>query len=357
MTDVSREFQGFAEAAAATSPLYAYLASEAAQDEGLCAFLAGVPDGKRTGVLFFAVVHFLVLDGADEVLAAAFRDPERAIDDPLVFDAMRTLVQERADAMRDLMLTRSVQTNEVNRCVALACGLSAIADELDDFVLLDVGTSAGLNLLYDRYGYFVGNSSRSASAWAPVQLSCEVRGGLMPPLLADLPVAVERAGVDIEPVDIVDEQATRWLRACLWPGDDRRVDRLSAALELARSEPPRTIRADASCDVERVVSDMRKVRDVVVFSSWAMSWMSSEQRAGLLASLDELGKQRPTYLLTLEYSGAVSGIELADPVQGGRPSLLGLHRFGPDVMESSLLAVVQHHCQWIEWRDATTANN
>ena len=61
----------------------------------------------------------------------------------------------RADIER-LVATRATQTNEVGRCSALLPGLCLIASQYgwhEPLSLLDLGTSAGLNLLFDDYAY------------------------------------------------------------------------------------------------------------------------------------------------------------------------------------------------------------
>src|SRR5947209_354798 len=76
--------------------------------------------------------------------------------------------------------------------------------------LLELGASAGLNLLYDRYRYRYGDHTVGDAA-SPVTLDCELRG--MAPPRAILPIAW-RGGVDLHPVDVTDDDAVEWLQAC-----------------------------------------------------------------------------------------------------------------------------------------------
>ena len=60
------------------------------------------------------------------------------------------MLAERRDEVEALMLARRTQTNEAARCALLLPLLAALPQPL---ALLEVGASAGLCLLPDRYGY------------------------------------------------------------------------------------------------------------------------------------------------------------------------------------------------------------
>jgi hypothetical protein len=113
--------------------------------------------------------------------------------------------------------------------------------------------------------------------------------------------------------------------------------------------------ADAVTGLQSILDMLAASDDLVVFSSWAMSWMTEGERVRLLDELQELSKRRNIWLITLESAGAVNGISFDDPLPVSRPSLLGLHTFSVGTVTSKTLAVAQHHCQWVEWRDGATA--
>src|ERR1019366_4255722 len=82
-----------------------------------------------------------------------------------------------------LIAVRSTQTNEVGRCCALLPALNVIAagyPEGQPLSLLDLGASAGFNLLFDSYAYTYTQRSDGAivhagQASSKVQLECTVR--------------------------------------------------------------------------------------------------------------------------------------------------------------------------------------
>ncbi len=121
----------------------------------------------------------------------------------------RLLVDGWAD-VRSVVLARATQTNEVGRCAAL---MPLLAELPQPVALLEVGASAGLCLLPDRYRYRYqperGPGRQLGPPQSPVTLTCELRGDTEPP--TGLPQVAWRAGLDLDPVDITDPDAIRWL--------------------------------------------------------------------------------------------------------------------------------------------------
>ena len=129
-------------------------------------------------------VHFLLLSGAD-ALASHYDTVAEVRGIP--FDRSGDVTAAFADFCRayrpeltELIATRTTQTNEVGRCTALMPGLCHIASLYDweePLSVLDLGTSAGLNLLFDDYSYTyraaVGDGTRRAgAAGSAVALEC-----------------------------------------------------------------------------------------------------------------------------------------------------------------------------------------
>ena len=82
-----------------------------------------------------------------------------------------------------------VQTNEVRRSALLLPVFVLVYREAQgrSLYLLEIGAAAGLNLLWDRYGYDYENGLWSGDLCSPVQITCSPRGKLTPPIPATLP--------------------------------------------------------------------------------------------------------------------------------------------------------------------------
>ncbi len=256
MTEVElpEQFRAFAasvERDGATT--YAAICRHVADDSELLALMGQASPDQRRPNLLLAAVHYLLLGGADHELARYY--------DSVALVAGRPFAPPTADvgpvfshfcldhraALLNLLATRRTQTNEVGRSAALLPALCAIAAQEPDgppLALLDLGTSAGLNLHFDHFHYLYRQRSDGAiqEAGDPasgVTLECTVRGELadLPPLHHP-PALVTRAGLDASPIDPTTEDGARWLLACLWPDNLPRFTRMKAALHIARSVLP-----------------------------------------------------------------------------------------------------------------------
>ena len=204
------------------SALYAEWARGVEADPAVQAILARIPDTHRQPPLVFAVTRML---GAEEGPYGSWAEWLRA----------------DADAVVDECSRRSVQTNEPLRCAALLPALSGIPGPL---ALLEVGASAGLCLYPDRYSYrYRGGPDLDPSDGASrVVLESSVTGN--PPMR--MPEVVWRAGLDLVPLDAADPEDRRFLLSLVWPGEEGRVARIEAALDIVAADPPLLMRGDAT---------------------------------------------------------------------------------------------------------------
>jgi hypothetical protein len=224
------------------SPFNARLLAAVAERPDIASILQSAPPEQQLPVLLLAAVHSLVLaDPSDRArrLVPDQSGPPRT-DDP--FPAFARLCHAREDELRAIVATRSTQTNEVGRCALFLPVLAALAHEHGPLALIDVGTSAGLNLRLDHYAYDytlepAGSSDDDAAAASavpsPVVLPCSVRG--RPRSRTPIPMIGARVGLDREPIDLTDDDSVRWLMACVWPDQHDRFERLRGAIEIARS--------------------------------------------------------------------------------------------------------------------------
>lgn len=179
--------------------------------------------------------------------------------------------------------------------------------------MLEVGTSAGLNLHFDRYGYRLGEQSADSGGGAPLTLSTTVRGGgPADQLLGETPVVAHRIGADLELVDLAaDPAAGPWLEAFIWPEQVRELATLRAAIELARREPHRLVRADAVRDTARLIAEMPGEQPVVVFTASLLSYLDAPARERFTAQLSAAARTRKVAWLFTEAPGLVARTDVA----------------------------------------------
>jgi hypothetical protein len=201
---------------------------------------------------------------------------------------------------------------------------------------LEIGPSAGLNLLWDRYRYDYGGGLFWGDLGSEVVLDTERRGTVP---LPDLPPSIEvswKLGVDLNPIDVTDDDQVRWLRALIFPEHIERHAQLAAAIRMAREEPPRLVQGDAADGLPDLLEEAPRNTTLVVFATHALYQQPRERLVQLLKYLQRHGERRELFFLSMELTG-------------GRHSELFLTRYAEGARATTKLANCNPHGQWLEW--------
>lgn len=205
---------------------------------------SGEPTRDALPLRLIGGLHALVLDRADDALAAVFAGMVVAPD--AIAAALAATFDHHAARLLPY-LDGPPQTNEPGRAAALMVGLIALARRFGPRVeTLEIGASAGLNLLIDRYRFDLGGTF-VGPAEAPLTLRPEWRGNPPEPLALDI---VATRGCDVAPLDARDAAQARRLESYVWPEAPERLERLRAAVAMVRENGVALDRADAADWVE-----------------------------------------------------------------------------------------------------------
>ncbi len=266
MAEVERTYLGFARREArGRSAAYEALAESVADDAAVAAFVASLPPDKRQPNLLFAAARYL-------------------LGSPPVIGTLRDLVSGSRAELTQVILTRRTQTNEPARCAAL---LPALAQLPPPLALIDVGASAGLTLLFDRYSYdYAGHRLAGLDPDAPT-LHCQPRGPV--PLPARVPEIAWRAGLDLNPLDVTRDEDVRWLTCLVWPGEGDRAQRLAAAIAGARRDPPTVHRGDLLTDLPRLAAQAPADATLVIYHTSVLCYVVAAKRDRFFSTIRELG--------------------------------------------------------------------
>jgi hypothetical protein len=297
------------------SPLYTDLLSCAAADceagGPVWELLRGHeadPPGSALALRMMGAVHRLVLDGTLPELASLYADPER--DAEATWGAFEAALDSRREPLLPL-LERPVQTNEVGRCAALLPGFLAVSAETGlPLRLLELGSSAGLNLRWDRYRY-----EAQGFAWgdpdAELAISFALEDCAPPPVAATV---AERRGCDAAPVDPVTEEGRSTLLAYLWADQFHRAERTAAAIEVARGLPVEIDRAPAADWLARRLAEPAAGAATVVFHSIVTQYLPERERERIVDLLREAGAragaEAPLAHLAMEPAGEMAALRL-----------------------------------------------
>ncbi len=312
VTAVAGTYREFARLEArGRSAAYEALADSVAGDAALAGFIASLPPEKRQPNLLFAAARYLL--GA-----------------PPEIGSLRELASQSRAELTELILARRTQTNEPARCAVL---LPALAQLPQPLALIEAGASAGLNLLVDRYSYdYAGHRLAGLDPDAPV-LRCEPHGPV--PLPARIPVISWRAGLDLNPLDVTREDDVRWLSCLVWPGEGDRAQRLAAAIESARRDPPAVHRGDMLTGLPSLAAQAPADATLVIYHTSALWYLPAERREEFAGTVRGLG----VTWLSSEPPGVVPGTD--GPDTGGQACVLA--------RDGQVIAFTESHGTWLRW--------
>jgi hypothetical protein len=275
--------------------------------------------------------------------------------------ALQQLVVAQREAIEWRLLHGATQTNEVARCAGLWPALAATAalTGRPDIALLDFGSSAGLNLGVDAYAYrYRLPSGASFSTGLPpdgerVEIEADWLGGAWPEAGWRL---VERLGLDPQPVQLDDPDQLRWLRACLWPQDARRDERLRRAARAMRWP----VRAEADCiaAIEPWLEGLPTGVQPLLFNSWVLTYLPAAELQRLRAAVDRLARSHGLAWLSAELARLSARDQSIPPLPAltaaqlhGSPTLWTLRWPQADAIKERALLWSHPHGQWVAGLD------
>jgi hypothetical protein len=318
---IAKRFDRFADVEAkGHSPLYEMLAHGVASDPDMLVFLADLPAAKQQPNLLLAAARFVC--GTQHN-----------------WDDFRSAFAARKPAIRAEMLKRRTQTNEPARCAVL---LPVLARMPGPLALLEVGASAGLCLLPDRYGYhYEGHNPFGPEP----RFACRPSAATPVPIVA--PNVVWRAGLDLNPLDVSDGDAMAWLETLVWPDQPHRRAGLRAAIEIARADPPRIVAGDLLTALPALTAEAPRDATLVVLHTAVLAYVADpEARANFARTVRDLGA---TWI-----SNEVPGVfpDIAAKLHSPRPNgafLLSVN--------GEPTAWTDPHGAWIDWIAAVDRAN
>ena len=226
---------------------------------------------------------------------------------------------------------QEVQTNEVQRAWALLPGFLSLADGRP-FDLLELGPSAGLNLLWDRYRYVYSTGTWGKSA---LELSGDDRTPPPAPLFDRRVEVARRRGIDLSPVDATSEHGARLLQSFVWPDQTARLERLRRAIDVVREDPPELMRGDYVDSLPGLLADRVEGAHLVVFQTASTMYVNEKAMRRLRGALHEAALSEPLTFLGTARAPDDDGFALeVERWPGG---------------ERERLAVFDFHGDWLDW--------
>jgi hypothetical protein len=325
------------------SPLYAHLCLESTNEPEILSLVGNADFATQISNLLFAAVQYLLLKDSKHPLAAFYPNlSEAALPIVDAYPYFRAFCIEHAEEIKGLVESQRVQTNEVGRCAGLLPAFQLVAQrgEGKPLTLLEIGASAGLLLLWDSYCYNYESMAQVGNPSSSVQLSCEIKGAYQPPITNHFPSIGKRLGLELNPIDLSDDNAIRWLEALIWPEHQDRRRLLKAALGLAKEHSPQIIGGNAAETLPEVLGEIADDTTLCVFHSYTFAQMPRKIQEEIHRQLIEHSKQRSLFRISQEW------------LDGWEKPRLELFHYHQGEVQSELLAYTESHGRWLEWLHA-----
>ena len=200
---------------------------------------------------------------------------------------------EHAEFLSEFVRTQGVQTNEVQRSWVLVPLVARVAERAGaaEIDLVELGPSAGLILVWDRY-----RCEYAAGAAGPddarVVLRGEERRAVRASLLGHVPRVRGRVGIDRAPVDVTQPDAARLLKSFVWADQTERLDRLELAIETLRDDPPELVRGNFVDALPEVLAAQPRDGLTVVYQTAALGYVDEAGRERVRDALAAAGRER-----------------------------------------------------------------
>lgn len=281
-------------------------------------------------------LHALHLSGTEPGLAPLYAGDEA--------DAEALVARAIADHEAVLMpwLDGPPQTNEMGRSSSYVAAMLWLAAQglPPRFDCIEIGSSAGINLMMDRYRYELGGVG-VGPAESGMRLEPEWRGAPPPALLAGGLAFAGLHGCDVAPVDLRDPAQLLRLSAYVWPEHRQRFERLAFAARAAAERAPDLVEADADVfvDAQLALPQAEGVTRIVMHSI-VWQYLGAARQARITRAIEAAGAkataERPLAWIALEANRATYQHEL-------------IVRHWPGDGEPQLLARAHAHGAWVEW--------
>lgn len=279
-------------------------------------------------------LHALHLAGTAPGLAPIYADAEDINDAAIVAGVVAS-----HEATLLPWLDGPPQTNEAGRSSNFIAAMLWLADRgvPPRFDCIEIGSSAGINLMLDRYHYDLGGVQIGPDPGA-IAFTPDWRGPHPPQHAIEI---AELRGCDVAPVDLTDPAQALRLKAYIWPEHHIRFARMEAAIAAAREKKPNLVRATAADFVETELGKPQaKGTTRVLMHSIVWQYVPEDQQMRIATAMEEAGAEatpdRPLAWIALEANRTVHHHEL-------------VVRYWPGGEASQLLASAHAHGVWVEW--------
>ena len=306
------------------SPLYARLYAIvgdwlAGESDPLAAWLGELAAPRRPfdlTLLLPAALHRDVLAGVPQAAPLAAFYPtvggQTPDSDAPLAAALRQVILARRDALAAFIGRANVQTNETGRGLAWLLPVAVLG--WPAVHLVELGASAGLNLVAERRGYRLSAANDptgtllTLGAADPPHFTARVDGYATPLPALTQPTILSRTGGDIHPFHLRTAEDELTLAAFVWADQPQRLDRLREGIAALRAvegsaAPVRLWPLHLPDELPHFLAEElpRPLDAPIVLYNTTVTMYLSDRGAGLRRHVEEWAVQQDVPVLWLQW--------------------------------------------------------
>lgn len=298
-TRLSLWFKQFAEYECKdSSELYKFLSLNVSEDDEMLELCSEIPNGQPVPNLLLGAVHYLLLKGKEHRLTEYYPSmikQARNIDAE-TFVYFKEFCLAHREELITVFKTKLVQTNEVRRCGYLYPIFSYIYSKVEKpLALIEIGTSAGLQLLWDKFSYSYGADVTYGDEDSSVQIISECKGEHSPPFLPKSPPVISKVGVDLHINDLRNAEDYLWLKSLIWPEHQERLKLFERAVHCFKENPVELIEGDGVTLLSGLVETIPKDSVICIFHTHVANQMAEDIKHELKEKINRIGSQRDIF--------------------------------------------------------------
>lgn len=336
---LSERFKTFSEKeCAGSSELYEYLSRQIAEDEVMLELSSFAKKGQPIPNLFFAAVHYLLLKGNNHKLSLYYPSLAEQPQPPTEsFPHFKDFCLTYRDQIIPILKEKLVQTNEVRRCGYLyPCFTYAYDKVQKPLALIEIGTSAGFQLLWDKYSYSYNSDEIYGDKNSTIHIQTEIKGENVPPLSKIIPPVARRYGLDLNINNLSDPEDSFWLNALIWPEHHKRRGLFKQAVNcvLEHRDELTFIEGDGVEMLPRMIEQIPNNLAVCIFHTHVANQMPEDVKHRLINTIKRISETRDV-------------IHIYNNIWDG---YLHLDSFISGFETSETIAETDGHGRWFEWK-------
>lgn len=340
--EISKIFKNFSEfECKGNSNLYYLLCKDISEDYELIEIASNTRVNQPIPNSFLSSIHYLLLKNKHSELSNYYPSITGQFVDRIPFNLFKEFVLQNKHEIIELISNKIVQTNVISRCSYLMPILSKIINSENlPTTIIDIGSSSGLNLNFDRYEYHYNNIKIYGNS--SVKIESEILKGEIPEINR-INAPLTKIGIDQNIIDYNNLEEVLWLKSLIWADQVNRFYNLEEALKDRDLNKITFIKGSSIDDFKKVILNVNKNHNLIIYTTHVLYQFTDDLLKKFFDMIESIGKTRDLYYLSVE------GTKLFKEKYSSNTTVIELSTFKNGKKVSEFIGETNGHGNWVKW--------